>query len=63
MLARHARAPGVDEVTPALRAKLGDAVGRWLLLLITVIGTALALVGLGVGVGLFWRAVRWINGW
>lgn len=50
-------------MTPALRAKLGDAVGRWLLLLITVIGTALALIGLGVGVGLFWRAVRLVNGW
>ena len=63
MLARHAGAPRVVEVTPAVRAKLGDAVGRALLLIVTVAGAALALIGLGVGVGLFWRAVRLVNGW
>ena len=63
MLARHAGAPRAIEVTPAVRATLGDAVGRALLALITGVGAALALLVLGLGVGLFWRAVRFVNGW
>ena len=63
MLARHAGTPRVREVTPARRAKLGDAAGRVLLAFVASCGVVAGLLGLGIGVGLFWRAVRLVNGW
>ena len=48
---------------PATTEKLGTVAGRLLLQALVLTSVLLALGGLGLGVGLFWRAVRFVNGW
>lgn len=48
---------------PVTAARAGRAVGFALLGLALIWILNAALFSLGMGVGLFWRAVRWTNGW
>ena len=45
------------------RAKAGDIVGK---LALVLFGLCLIWTGallLGISVGMFWRGLRWVNGW
>ena len=57
------RRAGVASVKPATSEALGRAAGRLLLQALALVAAVVGLLGLGLGVGLFWRAVRLVNGW
>jgi len=48
---------------PATSDALGRAAGRLLLQALALVAAVMGVLGLGLGVGLFWRMVRWVNGW